>query len=99
MNRTDIPSTRRTATTALTLTLVGIFAVAGWVAAPTHAQVPGGNETMKDLEYEIAALPALTAPELAVKLIALSTFGEYGLDDFKNSVFNDARALIEGVAL
>jgi thiol-disulfide isomerase/thioredoxin len=40
MNRTDIPSTRRSAITALTLTLVGIFAVAGWVAAPTHAQVP-----------------------------------------------------------
>lgn len=40
MNRTDFPSTRRSAITALTLTLVGIFAVAGWVAAPAHAQVP-----------------------------------------------------------
>ena len=62
-------------------------------------EISRGNEAMKDLEYKIAALPAQTAPELAAKLIALSTFGEYGLDDFKDSVFTDARALIEGAAL
>jgi hypothetical protein len=54
---------------------------------------------MKELEHKMAALPARTAPELAAKLIALSTFGEYGLDDFKDSVFTDARALIGRAAL
>ena len=54
---------------------------------------------MKELEHKIAALPALTARDLAAKLIALSTFGEYGLDHYQTSVFADARALIGRAAL